>query len=218
MRTTFVLAIAALAVGCGNADTVSYSSMGGGAGELSLAPIPTIDPEAQLTEGIFFMQSPDDIEIKMPEITAAPQTQISNKWDAPLKLSGGTAPKGKAIGASTLAVGSSEIGDGSVKVSSGGPLIEANFDPTAIRAVMKRNAGQVSYCHNVAKSRYSDVSGRVEIGFAINGGKVESAQVVSNSTGDDRMATCVLSKVMRMEFPNDMSVTSFNHPFVFQKG
>lgn len=218
MRTPLFLTFVTLAVGCGNADSVSYSSMGGGAGELSLAPIPTIDPEAALTDGIFFMQSPDDIEIKVPEIVAPPQTQISNKWDAPLKLSGGTAPKAKAISTGALAVGSSEVSDGSVKVSSGGPLIEANFDPTAIRAVMKRNAGQVSYCHNVAKSRYSDVSGRVEVGFAINGGKVESAQVVSNSTGDDRMASCVLSKVMRMEFPNDMSVASFSHPFVFQKG
>lgn len=215
MRNVIVAVALTIGAGCGNADTVSYSSMGGGAGEMSLAPIPTVvDPEEALLEGIFFAQTPDDIEVRLPE---APKTPISNKWDAPLKLSGGMAPKGN-VQTKSLAVGSSSISGGSVEVGQAGPLGDLNNDPTAIREVLRRNAGQVSYCHNVAKSRYSDVAGRVELRWSIQEGKVENAQVVSNSTGDDRMAVCVLSKVMRMEFPDDMSVASVDHPFVFQKG
>ena len=84
--------------------------------------------------------------------------------------------------------------------------------------MLRRNAGQVSYCHNVAKSRYSDVAGRIEVRWSIRDGQVEDVRVISNSTGDERMAVCVLSKVTRMEFPEDMTVATVDHPFVFQKG
>ena len=32
------------------------------------------------------------------------------------------------------------------------------------------------------------------------------------------LSVCVLSKVTRMEFPEDMTVATVDHPFVFQKG
>ncbi len=222
MRTpTLIVALSALLTGCGSAADVSFSSVGGGSSDLSLAPMPAAapapDPEAGLTDGIFFMQTPDDIELQASAITAGPEIAIESQWDAPLTVTGGIAPKGKAdVG--PLQVGNSSVKDGTVSVMGGGALLEANRDPSAIQAVLRRNAGQVSYCHNIAKSRYSDVAGRVEIAWTIRGGQVEGATVQSNTTGDDRMAACVLGKVMRMSFPEDMTVASYSHPFVFQKG
>ena len=155
----------------------------------------------------------------LPEkrVVAAPEPVMESKWDRPRTLIGGKAPEGK-VETGVLSVGSSSIKGGEVEVAEASPLAKRGDEPTIIREVLRRNAGQVSYCHNVAKARYSDVAGRIEVRWSINAGQVEDVQVVSNSTGDERMAVCVLSKVTRMEFPEDMTVVSVDHPFVFQKG
>lgn len=218
MRNLILAAAMTIAAGCGDAATVTHSSVGGGADTLNLAPIPVVDPERELLRDIFFAQTPEDIIVVLPEkVAEVVEPVMESKWERPRTLSGGKAPNGK-VETGTLSVGSSSIKGGDVEVAEAAPLTKRADDPTIIREVLRRNAGQVSYCHNVAKSRYSDVAGRIEVRWSINAGQVEDIQVVSNSTGDERMAVCVLSKVTRMEFPEDMTVATVDHPFVFQKG
>ena len=222
MRTPIAATLCAVLVACGNADQVTYSSVGGAPGELSLAPMPEIDPEQALIEGIVFLQTPEDVVIEISEIVISEivvvERPVRSKWDVPQKFSGGKAPKSAPVREEILSTGSSRIEEGEVAIQITGSVAGVPTDSGMLQAVLRRNAGQFSFCHNVAKSRYSDVHGRVEIGWSIENGKVQDATVMSNSTGDDRMATCVLSKVMRMQFPEELSVADINHPFVFQKG
>ncbi len=227
MRIPIAASLCAVLVACSNADQISYSSVGGAPGELSLAPMPQIDAEQALIEGIVFLQTPEDVVLEISEIVlaeTAPEIAVAerpprSKWAAPQKFIGGKAPKAEPVREEILETGSSSIDDAAeVVIEITGSTGGQQTDSSMLQAVLRRNAGQVSYCHNVAKSRYSDVHGRVEIGWTIENGKVQGATVMNNTTGDDRMATCVLSKVMRMEFPETLNVAEVNHPFVFQKG
>ncbi len=80
--------------------------------------------------------------------------------------------------------------------------------------MVNRYTGQLKYCYDKRLLANPSLSGRVEIGWSLAGGAVEGLYIVTNSTGDQDLAQCVMNKIRRWKFPSDM-VGDVSFPFVF---
>ena len=70
-------------------------------------------------------------------------------------------------------------------------------------------------CYDTALNSDPSISGRMVFRWSISDGKSHSITVVSNDTGSDSMADCIVSKIKTWSF--DPSITSvIEYPFVFR--
>ena len=82
-----------------------------------------------------------------------------------------------------------------------------------INKTVRKYLSQVKACHEASLKSNPKVAGRVVIDVEIMDGKVTSAQVQSNKTGDTAVGSCIQRRVKRWKFPGDCSdFASF--PFV----
>jgi hypothetical protein len=138
-----------------------------------------------------------------------------------LRDAGTDAPSAASIGAlGALGVGgAAEIG--------GGPRVEAALevpqgelalaDPTggdAIQRTVRRRAGQMKYCYEQALKRVGTFGGRVELGWTLEDGRVVAPYVASNGTGNAELASCMVGKLSRWTFDEDLE-GDVHWPFVF---
>ena len=117
--------------------------------------------------------------------------------------------------------GSSELGAGpkitaTVSVAESGTVDEDIGDEGAVRNVVKRYAGQLQYCYESRLKAVPNLGGRVEIGWSVFEGAVSGVYVVSNSTGDSELASCIEKKIRRWKFPGDKVEGDISWPFVFK--
>jgi TonB family protein len=85
-----------------------------------------------------------------------------------------------------------------------------------IRRVINRNRAQIQFCYEQQLQGQPDLGGRVTVGFAISPtGAVQSADVVGNDTGSERLGDCVSQAVRRWPFPQAVGMTAVSYPFVF---
>jgi hypothetical protein len=83
----------------------------------------------------------------------------------------------------------------------------------AINKTVRKYLGQVKSCHETAMKSNPKVSGRIVIDAEISNGKVVSARVAKNKTGNKTLGTCIQRRVKRWRFPKECSdISSF--PFV----
>ncbi|MFT4627791.1 MAG: hypothetical protein ACI8PZ_006478 [Myxococcota bacterium] len=126
-------------------------------------------------------------------------------------------------------IGNLEQGGGGNAKVSGGPKVtvspqvaagsgtvdEEIGDAGKVTQVVKRYAGQLKYCYEKRLLEDPGLEGRVEIGWTVVDGSVEGLYVVSNSTADGELADCIMKKIRRWTFPEDISGDIPSWPFVF---
>lgn len=76
-----------------------------------------------------------------------------------------------------------------------------------IKGVVRKKKSQVQYCYEQSLKVNPGLAGRLEIEVNIVGGRVTSARIVQNVSGDSTMADCVVSKVRRWRFPQEVTAT-----------
>jgi hypothetical protein len=76
-----------------------------------------------------------------------------------------------------------------------------------IKSVVRKKKSQVQYCYEQSLKVNPGLAGRLEIEVNIVGGRVTAARVVQNVSGDSAMAACVVSKVRRWRFPQEVTAT-----------
>lgn len=117
--------------------------------------------------------------------------------------------------------GSSNVGGGpAVKVegsvsTGNGSVSEEIGDSGKVKNTVRRYAGQMKYCYEQQLKKNASLEGRVELGWAVYDGAVESAYVVSNGTGDDELAKCMVAKLKRWKFDAGIE-GDVQWPFVFR--
>ncbi|HLT38177.1 MAG TPA: TonB family protein [Enhygromyxa sp.] len=99
--------------------------------------------------------------------------------------------------------------------------VMGSIDKDIIRRIVRAHVNEVRSCYNKSLVSDPNVSGRVAIQFVIgDDGKVVSAAVQTNDTGDEALGTCVARQVKKWKFPSvpgggNVTVT---YPFVFSPG
>lgn len=88
-------------------------------------------------------------------------------------------------------------------------------DAAAVRDVVRRNSGQVKYCYERELKDHPDLAGRVEVSMNVFAGEVVGATALSNTTGSRTLQDCVIGKVRRWRFPDELT-GEIVWPFVFQ--
>jgi hypothetical protein len=74
-----------------------------------------------------------------------------------------------------------------------------------INKTVRKYLSQVKACHEATLKSDPNVAGRVVIDIEILDGKVASAQVAQNKTGDSALGSCIQRRVKRWKFPKDCS-------------
>lgn len=76
-------------------------------------------------------------------------------------------------------------------------------DEQAIREVVTQRGGRFQGCAEERWKQVPALSGRVSIGWSIDGGVVSNVHVVSNQTGDSTLEKCLVNSVRAMRFAPD---------------
>ena len=117
--------------------------------------------------------------------------------------------------------GSASVGgDVGVKVEGDVDLGTAELfgdgDEDAVRRVVRKYKGQNKYCYDKRLKENPDLGGRVEIEFSIARGRVLTANVYGNTTGDTALADCIMRKVKGWGFDKEVEMDVV-YPFVLTK-
>ena len=89
-------------------------------------------------------------------------------------------------------------------------------DEDAVRKVGRKYKGQIKYCYDKRLKENPNLGGRVEIEFSIGRGRVLSATVFGNTTGDSALAECIKRKVKSWAFDKETEMDVI-YPFVLTK-
>ncbi len=97
------------------------------------------------------------------------------------------------------------------------PAVVGLLSPEAIRRVVLRNLGQVTFCHEQGLAQNPNAAGRVTLRFAIGGAGAVIASSVSESTYPNQsVSNCIASAARRWQFPapEGGGVVTVNYPFI----
>ena len=90
-------------------------------------------------------------------------------------------------------------------------------DENQVTATVKRYAGQLQYCYEKELKVDPTLEGRVEVGWEVREGKVSGMPfVIANTTESGSLADCVVKKVRRWQFPEDVE-GGMSWPFIFKQ-
>jgi hypothetical protein len=87
-------------------------------------------------------------------------------------------------------------------VVSGGnaDILSESGDDEGIKAVIRRYRGQIKYCYDARLKENPSLEGRVDVQFVITRGRVTSANILGNTTGDAQLGSCIARKVESWRF------------------
>jgi hypothetical protein len=91
-------------------------------------------------------------------------------------------------------------------------------DADAVRKVVRKYTGQIKYCYERRLKENPSLEGRVEVQWTITDGRVTSASLFANTTGDDELGACIISKIKKWRFPADQVEGEVIYPFVLTGG
>lgn len=91
-------------------------------------------------------------------------------------------------------------------------------DADAVRKVVRKYTGQIKYCYERRLKENPSLEGRVEVQWTISDGRVTSASLFTNTTGDDELGSCIVSKIKKWRFPADQVEGEVIYPFVLTGG
>jgi hypothetical protein len=98
-----------------------------------------------------------------------------------------------------------------------GPM--GSIHPEVIRDVVRRHHGGLKRCYDAALAGRPAFVGKVSLEWVIDpDGEVARVSVVSNTTGSDELADCLLHQVASMHFPRPQGGEAevVSYPFVFK--
>ena len=82
------------------------------------------------------------------------------------------------------------------------PQVSGSLSPEAVRRVVLRNLGQVTYCYEQGLSRDPNAAGRVVVRFVIGpAGAVQGSGVASSTYPSGTTPQCIANAVRRWQFP-----------------
>lgn len=88
-------------------------------------------------------------------------------------------------------------------------LVDDDFqsrgDSDAVRDVIRRNQRHIRSCYERRLHDHPGLDGRVALDITVAAGKVTAATVAENTTRDEPLASCIVQRVRRWEFPADVS-------------
>ncbi len=87
---------------------------------------------------------------------------------------------------------------------------EAGGIPTS----MRKSASRIATCVEQGLKQDPNMSGRVSVGFQVTKGKVSDVRLIDNTTRNDGVGTCIVSAVRSVRFPEDLTATVAEYPFV----
>lgn len=86
---------------------------------------------------------------------------------------------------------------------------------TQLEPYVQEYAGQVKYCYETQIKSDEALHGRVEIAMVVGEGRMQSATIVLNTTGDAALGECIAKKVGTWRFPQELAGGAV-WPFVFE--
>jgi len=100
----------------------------------------------------------------------------------------------------------------------GHPTLPSHYpgDSDVVREAVRRQLAQVKACYEHSLKSNPEIQGRMELDFAVEGGRVIAADVLLNETGDADLAACVARKVSRWRFPAEVT-TDVTWPLIFTR-
>ena len=94
--------------------------------------------------------------------------------------------------------------------------IDASGDENAVKAVVTKYSGQLTYCYEKRLKAVPTLEGRIEVGWSVAAGEVVgSPYIIYNGTGDPELADCITKKIRRWGFPDDVD-GELSWPFAFR--
>jgi hypothetical protein len=118
--------------------------------------------------------------------------------------------------------GSSELGGGpevavTGEVDLGTPSdLSDSGDAVAVKSVVEEHFGQLTYCYEQQLKVDPSLGGRVEVEWNVRSGRVTSANVFANTTGNSELGQCIVAKIRRWRFPDTVE-GEILYPFIFKR-
>jgi hypothetical protein len=137
---------------------------------------------------------------------------------------GGLGTKGMGSGASGYGSGGGNFGargEGGLGVMGSDPIILGALDRSLVDAVIKRHMNQIRYCYQRELQKNPALSGKVVTKFTIaKDGTVSQASTKSTTMGNSPVEKCIVSRFMRMQFPEPKGggIVIVSYPFLFAPG
>jgi hypothetical protein len=99
-------------------------------------------------------------------------------------------------------------------------LIEGGLTMDQIAAVINRHQGEIIYCYEKGLQVKSNLAGRINSKFTINGGgRVAMASVASSSLSDATVEGCIMNRLRSWQFPKPIGGVNVKvqYPFVLRR-
>ncbi|TVQ92816.1 MAG: hypothetical protein EA397_06600 [Deltaproteobacteria bacterium] len=87
----------------------------------------------------------------------------------------------------------------------------------SVDAVIRQRSGQLQACYEEQLRGDPSLSGRVEVQFNIRRGRVTSAQVIGNTSGNTALGDCIVNRIRRWRFADDVD-GPLSWSWMFRKG
>lgn len=153
--------------------------------------------------------------------TKLKDTGAGGKGTATVGISG-VGTQGKGGGNSGYGTGGlgglGKKGSVDINVEGSGAEFSGSIDKEAIRRVIIANKNSIRSCYERVLQRKPDMYGKLVLEWDIEEkGRVSRASVVSNSLGDDDVASCIINRLKTWRFPEPPpdQVGRVTFPFVF---
>ncbi|MBT3219511.1 MAG: AgmX/PglI C-terminal domain-containing protein [Proteobacteria bacterium] len=88
-------------------------------------------------------------------------------------------------------------------------------DKEAAKETIKGYSGQLKYCYESRLKANAGLAGRVEVTWFVEDGSTRDVVIISNTTGDSELASCIEKKINRWKFPASVE-GKITWPFVFR--
>lgn len=93
-----------------------------------------------------------------------------------------------------------------VAVDSGkGDTLDLEDSGGTVEGALRRYSGQLQACYEAELRADPSLEGRVEARFVIRDGRVTSAEIISNTSGNSALGDCVVSRIRRWRFDKEVN-------------
>lgn len=122
----------------------------------------------------------------------------------------------KKVGGGTGGVGTGPVTEVKGKVKAEAPEITGEGDAGTVKAVVSKYSGQVKYCYEAELKENPELQGRVEVAWTVSGGRATGVEILSNTTGNSALGSCIVKKVGGWKFSEELDMDVV-YPFVLSR-
>jgi TonB family protein len=109
-------------------------------------------------------------------------------------------------------------GKDTVRVVPGKTTVVGSLSREEIERVIKRHQNEILFCYNTELNHDPNLAGKVAVNFTIDGsGAVSDASASQNTTNNNNVEQCMLSRIRRWKFPEPKGggVVVVTYPWIF---